>query len=173
MRSRKSGVRLGIHHIFFPPRFERGVDKHLPYSFVGNGGEIVIRFQEFCSERGEGPVAMSVRSIGTGGRNDECLMVRGDLLRLAGTRGIMDRLINRAVRVIAFAYIADNTRSTPKRVHDLFVCFSLVREEEDTRTNEGPCFMRAPREDVLEEIHFLPGEQYGDLLRVVFLFLVA
>lgn len=83
----------------------------------------------------------------------------------------MDRFFDCAILLVSLPYIADNARCTTKRVRDLLIRFPFVGIEQDACANDRPRFMCSLRTDMFEEMDFLVREEYGDLLRVVFLLL--
>jgi hypothetical protein len=104
MRSRKSGVRFGMHHIFFPPRFERCTEEYMPDPFMGNGLHVVVCLDELISQDLKRPVVVSFRRVCAGRGDDECFVLSCNLFWLSGTGRIVERSFKPSLAV-SLSYI--------------------------------------------------------------------
>jgi hypothetical protein len=122
---------------FFSPGLKLVGKQYVTYTFVRHRAELGVGRQQFFFERCQRPMSMACRSISASGSDDEGFVLGGYLPGLPTAGRVLKHCFETTALMIPFSHIGDREMGAPQHFHDLLVCFSPMREEQNVRASDG------------------------------------
>jgi hypothetical protein len=160
-----SGVSVGIHHIFFPPRLEVVSVEVVHDGDRGDGLHFLVFDHTLCQEF-ERPVVGAIGRSGAGCGDEVVFTFLTQFLGLTGARVFCEGM-RKAARTKSVAHALDDKATDPQTVCAGILAHSFMGQEESVRSGNDPCLVRSLTYDIVEMLPIPLGE-FNDVLGGVF-----